>query len=146
MDKVFPEEKEKAREEFEKAKESSSETISLFDAVSLLQKFGIETNSDSLYKEIKQWDINFEKFCDIYARFKDAKDQQELKEILSDSFNALGGKGHHEGMIDLEILQNTFDFFKFDLDVEDFLSQGGYDLNSNILFEDYCNIFGIQAN
>ena len=146
MDKIFPEERELARNEFDKVKEQSVDTISLFDAVTVFRNLGIETDSDSLYKDVKQWDINFDKFCELYAKKKEEKEQKELKDILSDSFNALGGKGHQEGIIDVQMLQDTFKFFHFDLDVEDFLSHGGFDINSNIIFDDYCNIFGIPAN
>ena len=144
--KVFPEEKERARLEFEKIKDPSADTISLFEAVTVFRNLGIETDSESLYKDVKQWDINFDKFCDIYSKKKEEKDNQELKEILSDSFNAIGGKGNHEGIVNMQTLQDTFEYFNFDLDVEDFLSSGGFDINSNIIFDDYCNIFGIAAN
>ena len=144
--KLFPEETERAKVAFDSMKGNNADTISLFEAVTVMKQLGVNTDTDSLYKEIKQWDVNFEKFCSVFARLKEEFDSSNLKEILAQSFIALGGKSKQEGIVNIQMLQDAFKFFQFDLDIEDFLSHGGFDINSNIVFDDYCGIFGINGN
>lgn len=144
--KLFPEETERARAAFDSIKDNNADTISLFEAVTVLKQLGVNTDTNSLYKEVKQWDINFDKFCEVFARLKEEFDSSNLKEILAQSFIALGGKPKQEGIVNIQTLQDAFKFFQFDLDIEDFLSHGGFDINSNIVFDDYCGIFGINGS
>lgn len=144
--KIYPEDKEAAKIVYDKIKGESCDTISLFEAVTALRQLGIETDTDTLYKENKQWDIGFDRFCDIFGNKKEEKDMKELRKYVSQSFEALGGKPNQQGMIDIPKLQEVFKFFDFDLTAEDFLLHGQYDTSSNILFDDYMQIFDMNSH
>lgn len=145
MPKIFPEEREAAKAAFDRVKGSNNETASLFDVVDALKSLDIEADSDQLYQENKSWDINFEKFCDIFEKMKDTKDREELRQVVEESFEALGGKPNQQGVIDMGKLTDIFKYFEFDMDVEDFLTRGQFDSTSNILFDDYMQIFDMSA-
>lgn len=144
--KLFPEEVELAKVAFDAIKENNSETISLFEAVIALKQLNVNTDTNTLYKEVKQWDISFETFCSVFSKLKEESEATNLQKILTESFIALGGKSKQEGIINIQKLQNAFKFFQFDLDIEDFLSHGGFDINSNIVFDDYCGLFGFNGS
>lgn len=145
MPKIYPEDREAAKAAFDRAKGDSTDTASLFEVVDALRELGIEADSDQLYKENKSWDVNFERFCDIYENKKEEKDKVELKLLVTESFEALGGKPNQQGVIDMQKLSDVFKFFEFDLDVEDFLSRAQFDTSSNILFDDYFQLFDMNA-
>lgn len=145
MPKIFPEDKEAAKVAFDKVKGRGNDTASLFEVVDALRELGIEADSDQLYQENKSWDVNFERFCDIFERKKDEQDKLELRKLVVDSFEALGGKPNQQGVIDIQKLTDIFKYFEFDLDVEDFLSRAQFDASSSILFEDYLQIFDMNS-
>lgn len=141
MAKLHPEDLEAAKAAFEKAKGDAGETASLFEVVDALRALGIETETDQLYEENGNWDVTFEKFCEIYANRKDEHDKAELLALVQESFNVLSGQQRQQGVVDVGKLQNIFKFFEFDIEPEDFLGRAGFDLTSSLLFEDYLTIF-----
>ena len=142
---LYPEDREAAKVEFNKIKGDACDTISLFEAVTVLRRLDIETDQDQLYKEVKSWDLNFDKFCDVYAKKKEEKDNAELKKIIIESFEAVGGKADQGGIVDMQKLQSVFKFFQFDVELEDFLLRNSYDTNSEIFFDGYSQIYGMNA-
>jgi len=142
--KLYPEDKEAAKSAFNRVKGDSGDTVSLFEVVDALRSLGIDADSDQLYQENKSWDVNFERFCDIFEKKKDEKDKAELRSFVIQSFEALGGKPNQQGVIDVSKLTEIFKFFGLDLEPEDFLSHAGFD-TSNILFDDFLQIFDLSS-
>ena len=143
--KLYPEDKERAKEVFNRMKGDAVDTISLFEAVTVLHELGIEADSDSLYKENKAWDINFERFCDIYGNKKEAQDLAELRKVVTEAFEALGGQSGMQGMIDNQKVIDVFKFFNFDISPDDYFAHGGYDINSNIVYDDFLTIHDLST-
>lgn len=139
------EDKEAAQAAFNKVKAPGTDTASLFEVVDALRMLGIEAQADELYKENKNFDVNFERFCDIYGRKKDEKEKGELQELVIQSFEALGGKANQQGVVDVNKLQEIFQFFELDLEPEDFLARANLDFTSTILYEDYLQIFTLTG-
>lgn len=143
MTKLFPEDLEAAKVAFERARGDGSETASLFAVVDALRSLGIETETDQLYNENGNWDVTFEKFCEIYANRKEEDRKTKLMELTQESFNVLSGQQRQQGVVDVSKLQAIFKFYEFDIEPEDFLGRAGFDLTSSLLFEDYLTIFDL---
>ncbi|KAK8893868.1 hypothetical protein M9Y10_022297 [Tritrichomonas musculus] len=139
------EDREAAKAAFDKAKGSSTDTASLFEVVDALRELGISAQSDELYNENNSWDVNFERFCEIYSKKKDEKEKKELNQLVIQSFEALGGKENQQGVVDVNKLTEIFKFYELDIEPEDFLGRAGLDLSSTILFEDYQQIFDLSG-
>ncbi|KAH0792206.1 hypothetical protein GPJ56_003732 [Histomonas meleagridis] len=139
------EDKEAAKEVFDRVKESDSDTASLFEVVDALRLLGLPAQSDKLYKENKSWDVNFEQFCMIYSKMKEEKDKKELNDLVLQSFEALGGNSNQQGAIDVNKLTDIFSFYQLDIEPEDFLQRANLDLSSTILYEDYLQIFELSG-
>lgn len=131
--------KEAAKTAFYKVKGDSAETASLFEVVDALRMLGIQAESDKLFQENNSWDVTFERFCEIYAKKKEEKDKEELRELVIQSFVALGGKSNKQGVVDIAKLTEVFKFFELELEPDEFL--GSIDSSSPILFEEYLQIF-----
>ena len=139
------EDKEAAKAAFDRAKGASTDTASLFEVVDALRELGISAQSDELYNENNSWDVNFERFCEIYAKKKDEKEKVELNRLIVQSFEALGGNENQQGVVDVNKLTEIFKFFELEIEPEDFLARAGLDLSSTILFEDYQQIFELSG-
>lgn len=139
------EDKEAAQAAFNKVKGNGTDTASLFEVVDALRMLGIEAQSDELYKENKNFDVNFERFCDIYGKKKDEKEKKELQNLVVQSFEALGGKTNQQGVVDVNKLTEIFKFYELDIEPEDFLNRANLDMGSTILYEDYLQIFDLSG-
>lgn len=139
------EDREAAKAAFDKVKGAGTDTASLFEVVDALRMLGIEAQSDELYKENKNFDVNFERFCDIYSKKKDEKEKKELQSLVVQSFEALGGKTNQQGVVDVNKLTEIFKFYELDIEPEDFLARATLDMGSTILFEDYLQIFDLAG-
>ena len=137
--KLYPEEREAARVAYDRIRQDQ-ETITPFEAVIALKDLDISTTQDEIFKMVKGYEINFEKFCDIYEAFKDDKERKDLEAIVQESFEALGGRPNGQGILDINKLSDIFKFFEFDMDVDDFL-RGQSD--SEIVYGDYSAFFGL---
>lgn len=139
MPNLYLEDREAAKAIFEKVKGTGSETASLFEVVDALRLLGIQAESDKLFQENNSWDVTFERFCEIYAKKKEEKDKKELRELVIQSFVALGGKSNQQGVVDVQKLTEIFKFYELELEPDEFL--GSLDTSSPILFEEYLQIF-----
>lgn len=139
------EDKEAAQAAFNKVKAPGTDTASLFEVVDALRMLGIEAQADELYKENKNFDVNFERFCDIYGKKKAEQEKKELQNLVIQSFEALGGKANQQGVVDVNKLTEIFQFFELDIEPEDFLARANLDLTSTILYEDYLQIFQLMG-
>jgi Ca2+-binding EF-hand superfamily protein len=134
---------EAAQAAFNKVKGSGTDTASLFEVVDALRLLGLSAQADELYKENKNFDVNFERFCEIYTRKKDEKEKAELTALVVQSFEALGGKANQQGVIDVNKLTEIFKFYELDIEPEDFLARANLDMGGNVSYEDYMQIFDL---
>jgi Ca2+-binding EF-hand superfamily protein len=139
------EDKEACAAAFKRVKALGSDTASLFEVCDALRMLGITAQADELYKENKNFDVNFEKFCDIYVRKKEEKDKKELQMLVQQSFEALGGRANQQGVVDVNKLTEIFKFFEVDIEPEDFLARANLDVGGTILYEDYLQIFDLAG-
>ena len=139
--KLYPEEREAAKVAYDRIR-GESDTITPFEAVIALKDLGIITSQDFIFKTAKGYEINFERFCDIYETLKDEKERKELEEIVQESFEAIGGKPGGQGIVDVDKLTDVFKFFDFDMDVDDFLHGQS---ESEIVYGDYSQFFGLGS-
>jgi Ca2+-binding EF-hand superfamily protein len=139
------EDKEACLAAFNRVKGPGADTASLFEVCDALRMLGITAQSDELYKENKNFDVNFEKFCEIYVRKKEEKDKKELQTLVQQSFEALGGRANQQGVVDVNKLTEIFKFFEVDIEPEDFLARANLDVTGTILYEDYLQIFDLAG-
>jgi Ca2+-binding EF-hand superfamily protein len=137
------EDKEACTAMFNRVKAPGAGTASLFDVCDCLRNLGISAEVGEVFKENKNFDVNFERFCDIYIRKKEERDKKELHKVVSQSFEALGGRANQQGVVDVSKLIEIFKFFEVDIDAEDFLARANIDASETILFEDYFQIFDL---
>ena len=140
--KLYPEEREAARIAFDRACDDL-DVITPFQAVIALKDLDIITQSNDVYRMSKTNDISFELFCDIYETLKWEREKKELEEVVQESFEALGGKPERQGIIDMKKLNEVFNFFEFDMDIDDFL-HGNTD--NEMVYDDYSRVFGLDEN
>jgi Ca2+-binding EF-hand superfamily protein len=139
------EDKEAAQAAFNKVKGTGTDTASLFEVVDALRMLGLSAQSDELYKENHNFDVNFDRFCDIYGKKKEEKDKAELTSLVQQSFEALGGRPNQQGVIDVNKLTEIFKFYELDIEAEDFLARANLDMAGNISYEDYLQIFDLAG-
>jgi Ca2+-binding EF-hand superfamily protein len=139
------EDKEAAQTAFNKVKGSGTDTASLFEVVDALRMLGLTATADELYKENKNFDVNFERFCEIYGKKKEEKEKAELTDLVMQSFEALGGKSNQQGVIDVNKLTEIFKFYELDIEPEDFLARANLDMSGNVSYEDYMQIFDLAG-
>jgi Ca2+-binding EF-hand superfamily protein len=137
------EDREAAQAAFNKVKGPGTDSVSLFEVVDALRMLGLTATADELYKEKTSFDVNFERFCEIYGKKKDEKDKKELTALVVQSFEALGGKPNGQGVIDVNKLTEIFKFYELDIEPEDFLARANLDMGGNVSYEDYSQIFDL---
>lgn len=145
MPTLKPEELESLKKAFDSVRCPTQDSVSLFEAEIAFKKMGLNIETSKLFTENKQWDITFDRFCDIYERLHQIQEMKELKDTVIQSFEALGGKPNQQGVIDPEKVKNLFKFFNFDIDPEDFLSRGNTSGTGDILFDDYAQMFDLNS-
>jgi Ca2+-binding EF-hand superfamily protein len=143
MSPVNQEDREAAHTAFNRAKGVGTDTASLFEVVDALRILGFNVECDELYKDNPNFDVSFERFCDIYAKKKEEKDKAELANLVQQSFEAFGGKPNQQGVIDVNKLTEIFKFYELDIEPEDFLARANLDMTGNIAYEDYLQIFDL---
>jgi Ca2+-binding EF-hand superfamily protein len=139
------EDKEAAQAAFSKVKGTGTDTASLFEVVDALRMLGLAATADELYKENKNFDVDFAKFCEIYGKKKEEKEKAELTALVMQSFEALGGRANQQGVIDVNKLTEIFKFYELDIEPEDFLARANLDMGGNISYEDYLQIFDLAG-
>ena len=111
-------------------------TISVMDKDRVISSVSFSLSDVAAGQEIDQW---------VELQTEDEKEKGELQELVIQSFEALGGKANQQGVVDVNKLQEIFQFFELDLEPEDFLARANLDFTSTILYEDYLQIFTLTG-
>ena len=143
---LYPEEKEAAKQAFERAKGDSSETASLFEVVDAFRSLGIEATVDELFHQCNKWDVNLEKFCYFYTQKINQIEAKEQDDLILQSFVALGGQPNQQGVVDVQKLTEIFKYFELEIEPETFLEKGQLDPQNTILYGDYHQIFDLGSS
>ena len=137
----YPEDKEMAMECFQKVKGEGTDTISVFDVVDIFRSLGIKTNTEEMVKKCEGWNIDFDKFLEVYRTKKDEKDRAEINELVIKAFEALGGQANKQGTIDTDKLAQIFQYYELGMEVEDFLVRPNPDITTSWYFDDFNQLF-----